>query len=80
MEQTLNFTLQRATNMFGEMFGTLGSKTPSLAVKTVRSKKSVETGYNLGFNKGSFATTFDQREYFERNIRPANKKSFEPGI
>ena len=26
-------------------------------------------GYNSNFNKGSFATNFDTREYFETHIR-----------
>lgn len=42
--------------------------------------KIIETGYNLGFNKGNFATAFDSREYFEQNIRPANKANFTGGI
>lgn len=31
-------------------------------------------------NKGSFAKVFDHKEYFEKNIRPQNKKIYEPGI
>ena len=37
-------------------------------------------GYNLGFNKATFATKFDQKEYFESHIRPQNKRDFQPGV
>ena len=39
----------------------------------VRHEPTIRTGYNLGFNKATFATTFDKREYFEKNIRQQNK-------
>ena len=37
-------------------------------------------GYNLGLQKGTFAMSFNRKEYFEKVIRPYNKKVFEPGI
>ena len=49
--------------MFNDMFG---SK-PGMG--KVHHEKSQSTGYNLGMNKGTFATAFDPREYFETNIR-----------
>ena len=48
-------------------------KSPKLQV----SKQFVSSGYDLGYNKGSsFAATFEKREYFEKNIRLANKRNF----
>ena len=62
--------------MFNEMFGA----NTQLTGQKVFHDGNKATGYNLGFNKGSFATAFDKREYFEQIIRPQNKKTFEPGI
>ena len=62
--------------MFKDMFG--GLKLPGMG--KAHHEKSQSTGYNLGMNKGTFATAFDHREYFEQNIRPENKRKFEQGI
>ena len=34
----------------------------------------------MGFNKGTFATAFNRKEYFESHIRPQNKRDLTPGI
>ena len=62
--------------MFNDMFGSKG-RTPFLPVKH---EKTHRLGYNLGFNKGSFATAFNRKEYFESHIRPRNKRELQPGI
>ena len=62
--------------MFNDLFGE-NSHMPHLRLEH---DKSQTTGYNLGMRKGSFATAFDTKEYFERNIRFQNKKNFVPGI
>ena len=36
----------------------------------------IHTGYNNGFQKGTFATQFDRKEYFEKFIRPKNKELY----
>ena len=46
----------------------------------VRHAQIKRLGYNSGFNKGTFATNFDTREYFETHIRPQNKRNLVPGI
>ena len=72
----VQFALQEATNMFNNMFG---SKM-QLAQARAFHDKIKATGYNLGRNKASFATQMNTREYFEKAIRPQNKKRFESGI
>ena len=62
--------------MFSSMFGNENNMPP--VRKPYEGQK--KTGYNLGLNKGSFATVFDHKEYFEKNIKAHNKKIFEPGI
>lgn len=61
-DRTLPFTMQKTTNMFG---GTMRMPATTLGSPKGLPDKIIETGYNLGFNKGSFATAFDSREYFE---------------
>ena len=46
----------------------------------VQHEKTQRLGYNLGFNKGTFATAFDRKEYFESHIRPQNRRDLTPGI
>ena len=46
----------------------------------VKHEETYRLGYNLGFRKGTFATAFDRKEYFESNIRPQNRKDLQPGI
>ena len=36
----------------------------------------IKTGYNSGFIKGTFATQFDSKEYFQMFIRPKNAEKF----
>lgn len=82
LSKDLTYSLAKATSMFSQMF-----------VKKVESKvkaskhfeplthdKFKAAGYNLGFKGGTFATQLPQRDYFEKVIRPANKKNFTPGI
>ena len=58
------------------MFGTKG-RMPFLPVKH---EKTYQLGYNLKFNKGTFATAFNRKEYFESHIRPQNKRELQPGV
>ena len=51
-----------------------------LPFQQVNHDKTKRLGYNLGFNKGTFATSFDRKEYFETHIRPQNKRDFQPGV
>ena len=68
------FQLTKDNNMFNDKYGV------SPGMGRVRHETQQSTGYNLCMNKGTFATAFDPREYFENNIRPQNKQNFEKGI
>ena len=73
---TVNYTLKNASLMFNDIFGTKG-RMPFIPVKH---EQTYRLGYNLNFRKGTFATAFDRKEYFESHIRPQNKRDLEPGI
>ena len=57
---------------------TLGSPLGSLAPYAASGLQSplLHTGYNLGLQRGTFATQFDSRDYFEKHIRPQNRQLF----
>ena len=75
-QENVQIALKEAKSMFDNMFGS------NMKIANTRAfhEKIKATGYNLGRNKASFATQMNTREYFEKAIRPQNKKRFEPGI
>ena len=71
----LAYNMKNANSIFNDMFG-VNNK----AFKPMMHDKTKRLGYNLGFSKATFATAFDKKEYFERVIRPDNKRHLVPGI
>ena len=76
LDKGLKYGLGEANNIFNDMFGS-NLRAPFRPVKHDKTKR---LGYNQGLNKATFATAFDRKEYFERVIRPDNKKHLIPGI
>ena len=62
------FEIQKATNIFNSILVSSKNEAKSSLTK-LSPGSSLKTGYDLGFNMAGFATAFDGKEYFERNIR-----------